>query len=62
LIDGLKPLLCGALLTIVLLAIKNTGLIIILPTALIVYVLLILATKTLSIQDLKQLKEAFIRT
>jgi len=62
LIDGLKPLLCGALLTIVLLAIKNTGLIIILPTAVIVYVLLILATKTLSIQDLKQLKEAFVRT
>jgi O-antigen/teichoic acid export membrane protein len=61
LIDGLKPLLCGALLTIILLAIKNTGLIIIVPTALIVYVLLILLTKTLSIRDLKQLKEAFVR-
>ncbi len=61
LIDGLKPLLCGALLALVLLAIKGSGLVIILPTAVASYVLLILATKILSIQDLKQLKEAFIR-
>ena len=60
--DGLKPLLCGALLTIILMAIKGTGLIIIVPIAIIVYVLLIFSTKTLSMKDIKQLKEAFVQT
>jgi O-antigen/teichoic acid export membrane protein len=62
LLDGLKPLLCGVLLALVLLAIKGSGLIIILLTAVVSYVLFILATKILSVKDLKQFKETLIRS
>lgn len=59
--DSLKPVVCGVLLAIVLICLNALSLIFILPIAVISYLLLILITKTLSIDDLLHVKQAFAR-
>lgn len=57
--EGIKPLVCGALLAIILLSLSSLYLIIVLPIAIASYMMLIFATKTFTMEDIQQIKKIF---
>lgn len=59
--DSLKPLGCGAVLGLLLIYLNGLKLLFVIPVAVITYLILIVATRTLLFEDLMQVKKVLIR-